>query len=212
MIFARSAKWTGSLITGAALVVVSLTGCAGGSFGDKGSVTPKGTVSLDELKVGVPESLIQEAVLTFVKDDKPQAKAGGKSQYLSRSKDSRGGQYIAQCKEGNCYLMQAYYSEAPITKDQALETIKSMLPGTAPPQSKVDDSQVTQGKDKPKERISYGEDYLAEIIYNDKGATKVDIVNVFDVNKTKNKIADNAEAGADKKAAAATEEKKQSEN
>ncbi|MBX9695087.1 MAG: hypothetical protein K2Z81_22065 [Cyanobacteria bacterium] len=215
MIFPRSAKWTGSLLTGAALVVVSLTGCAGA--GDKGAVTPKGTVSLDELKVGIPESLVQEAVLTFVKDDKPQAKAGGKSQYLSRTKDSRGGQYIAQCKDGNCYLMQAYYSEAPITKDQALETIKAMLPQVAPPQSKVDDSQVTQHKDMPKERIFYGEDYVAEIVYNDKDATKVAIVNVFDVNKTKNKLADNGDAkdagdaSADKKASDTEEKGKEAE-
>lgn len=219
MNFPRSAKWAFTLLVAASVNGAVLTSCGSGTHGESGAVTPKGTINLDALKVGVPESVVQEAVLTFVKDEKPQSKDGGKTQYLSRSKDSRGGQYIAQCKDGSCFMLQSYYMEAPISKEEALKTVTNMLPESAPPQSKVDDSQLTEGKAKnPKEKIYYGEDFLAELVHKGGETEKVQIVNVYDLSKVKGQTEETAEKADENKDgekaadAASSESKKEASN
>lgn len=185
------------------LISFCLVGCGSGTTGDSGAVTPQGTIDLENLKVGVPENIIEGAVLSFQLDENPISRVGGKNQYLSINKDKKGGTYIAQCKDGYCFQLQALYKDDPITKEQALETAKRMLPERTPEQSKVDDSEVAAGKvDNPREVIFYGDDFYTEIVYADKAATKVLNVNVNDVSKLKDSAkadASGESAGAEKK-------------
>ena len=171
------------VLTLAVCVSVGLTACGESKWGQNGARTPQGTINLDGLKVGVPENVIKEAVLTFVLDDKPAAKAGGKSQYLSRSKDSNGGQYVAQCIGGSCYRLDALYDSAPIPKEKALETVKNMLPADAPPQSKVDDSELNKAGAPPVESIYYGTDYSVSLTFTDKDGQTVKSVSVTSIPK-----------------------------
>ena len=168
----------------AVLMSCSLTACGSGTTGDSGAVTPQGTINLEKLKVGVPEKVLDDAVLTFELDENPISRMGGKKQYMSKTNDSKNGKFLAQCRDGNCFELQAYYMENPVTREQAMETVKGMLPSTAPEQSRVDDEQLKSGKtEKPVENIYFGEDYRAELVYNDKDASAVEMVNVYDLKK-----------------------------
>ncbi|MBI1269242.1 hypothetical protein GC174_02290 [bacterium] len=179
------------------LISFCLVGCGSGTTGDSGAVTPQGTIDLENLKVGVPENIIEGAVLSFQLDENPISRVGGKNQYLSINKDKQGGTYIAQCKDGYCFQLQALYKDAPVTKEQALETAKRMLPERTPEQSKVDDSEVTAGKvDNPREVIFYGDDFYTEIVYVDKTGSKVQMVNVYDISKLKESAKAEAPAAA----------------
>ena len=98
------------------------------------------------------ETIFKNAIFSFIADTNPQARANGKSQYLSRDLDSKGGKYIVQCVNGRCFMVQVYYGDKPISKSQALETLKSVLPPDAPPLTKVDSSQLKSGKDKDRDK------------------------------------------------------------
>ncbi|MCB9472020.1 MAG: hypothetical protein H6677_27340 [Candidatus Obscuribacterales bacterium] len=166
------------------LISFCLVGCGSGTTGDSGAVTPQGTIDLDNLKVGVPENIIEGAVLSFQLDENPISRVGGKNQYLSITKDKSGGTYIAQCKDGYCYQLQALYTESPVSKEQALAAVKSMLPSSAPEQSKVDTSELDKGDSKyPKMSTSYGDSYLSELYFTDSTGEKVKLVNVWDLKK-----------------------------
>lgn len=180
------------------MVVCALTfwlaSCGSGTTGDSGAVTPKGQLDLNHLKVGVPEKILDDAVLAFQLDENPISRTGGKNQYLSITKDSKGGKFIAQCKKGYCYLLQAYYMEKPITKKQALATMKGMLPSSCPEQSKVDDSQM--GSDNPVVTYFFGDKYVGELILADKGSSMVKMVNVHDLEKEAAMAEDSSKAEA----------------
>jgi hypothetical protein len=165
----------------AILSIVSLTSCSK-SGTNTTNVTPQGTVQLDSVRVGMPESTFKDASITFVVDPKAQATSGGKTQYLSRSYDKKGGQYLAQCKDGKCFVLQTLYITTPISKEDAVETLKILLPADAPPQSKVDDSQMKSGKvSTPGEIYEFGDKYTGIVTYTDKTGTKVSQVSAFDL-------------------------------
>lgn len=165
-----------------------LVGCGSGTTGDGGAVTPQGTINLEQLKVGVPQKVLEDAVLTFEVDENPISKAGGKTQFMSRTKDTKDGKYLAQCREGYCFQLQAYYMENPITKEQAVAVLKAMLPSSAPDQSRVDDDQLKDGKtEKPVEYYYFGDKYMGELIYADKSGESVTIVSVSDLDKNGSK-------------------------
>lgn len=189
----KTARTLATVALVSALGVAGLTACGSGTTGDNGAVTPQGTIDLNGLKVGVPEAVLKQAVITFVLDDSVAAKAGGKHQYMSRPSDSKGGQYLAQCKDDYCYELQAYYQQKPISRDDAMDTVKHMLPPNAPAQSRVDDSDLKDGKGQNVERIYFGDDYLAEIFYKEPAGNEATIVNVYDL--TKNGLGAPAAAG-----------------
>lgn len=166
----------------AILSIVSLSSC-GKSTSNTTNVTPQGTVQLDTIKVGMPEATFKDATITFVVDPKSAATVGGRTQYLSRTYDKKGGQYVAQCKDGKCFALQTLYITTPIPKEDALEALKNLLPGDAPPQSKVDDSQMKSNKVKsPGEIYEYGDKYTGILQYTDaKDGAKVSTVTVYDV-------------------------------
>lgn len=184
----------------AAVLLLSfcLSACGSGTTGDSGAVTPQGTIDLANLKVGVPEKVLEDSVLSFELDENPISRTGGKNQYLSRTLDSKGGKYLAQCKDGSCFQLQSLYLDSPITKAQAMETVKNMLPSIAPEQSKVEDPDLSA--ENPREVVFYGNDYYAEIIYSDKTAEKVQSVSVNDMTKLRDQEL-KPEAKSDEKAA-----------
>ncbi len=190
------------------LLTFGLTACGSGTTGDSGAVTPQGTIDLANLKVSVPEKVLEDAVLSFELDENPLSRAGGKTQYLSRTKDARGGSYLAQCRDGSCFGLQALYLENPITKEQAMETVKAMLPSRAPEQSKVDDSNMSNTEN-PRLLIYYGDEFYAELHCTDSTGEKVKIVSVWDINKMKGVKEEPAsdKEGAEKAESSKAEEK-----
>ncbi len=172
-------------------------GCGSG----EGGGVRQGTVNVEGLKVGVPESIIKDAVLTFVLDEKVSAKTGGRNQYLSRTKDSKGGQFSAQCRNGNCFRLEAIYAE-PITKAQALETLTKMLPTAAgaPVLRASDDKTTAEGV----EKYDCGDAFVGEFILVEPKSEKVRLVAAVDMTRVK---IDKAKA-AGEKTEGATEEPK----
>ncbi|CAN5734168.1 hypothetical protein BH10CYA1_BH10CYA1_34050 [soil metagenome] len=165
----------------AILSIASLSSCTK-STSNTTNVTPQGTVQLDNIKVGMPEATFKDATITFVVDPKAAATVGGRTQYLSRTYDKKGGQYVAQCKDGKCFVLQTLYITTPIPKEDALEALKNLLPGDAPTQSKIDDSQIKADKVKtPGEIYEYGDKYTGILQYTDKTGAKVSTVSAFDV-------------------------------
>ncbi|MBS1954436.1 MAG: hypothetical protein JST89_09620 [Cyanobacteria bacterium SZAS-4] len=165
----------------ALLSIVNLSSCSK-SGSNTTNVTPQGTVQLDTIKVGMPEATFKDATITFVVDPKPAASNGGRTQYLSRTYDKKGGQYVAQCKGDKCFVLQTLYMTNPIPKEDALEILKTLLPADAPQQTKVDDSQMKSDKVKtPGEIYEFGDKYTGILNYTDKTGTKVNTVSAFDL-------------------------------
>lgn len=171
-LFTKNALVTGTL---AAVTVLSMTSCS--KHGSTSSVTPQGTVQLDSLKVGQPEATFKDASLTFVTDTKAAATAGGKTQYVSRSYNPKGGQYVANCKDGKCFVLQVMYVTNPIAKEDAQATLKQLMPADAV-QSKVDDSLLAS---KNIEVYDFGDKYTGTVEYTGKDAANVKVVSAMDM-------------------------------
>ena len=148
----------------------TMTGC---TQGENNEVTPQGTIALEKITLGIPESTLKEAMVTFVRDPSAQASAGGKSQYLSRPKTTAGGQYMVQCKDGNVFQISEVFAESPTSKEPAVIELRKLLPTGAPEQSRVEEKATS-------DVYYYGSDYTGELNYKD--ATKAQIVNLTATN------------------------------
>lgn len=175
--FERNLFTKNALVTTAltALTVVSMSSCS--KHGSTSSVTPQGTVQLDALKVGQPEATFKDASLTFVTDTKAAATSGGKTQYVSRSYNPKGGQYVANCKDAKCFVLQVLYVTNPIAKEDALGTLKTLMPADAV-QSKVDDSLLAS---KNIEIYDFGDKYTGTLEFTGKDAANVKTVSAMDM-------------------------------
>jgi hypothetical protein len=192
----KSARTSRSLMFLALAAVCSLQmGCGSGSAGDPVVGTKQGTVNVEGLKVGVPEAIIKDAVLTFVLDEQQAAKAGGRNQYLSRSKDSKGGQFSAQCKDGNCFRIEVIY-DTPITKEEALDTLKKLLPAAAG-EPKLRPLGGTNNTDDTVEKYDCGDTFGGEFQLTEAKSDKVKMVAATD--KSKLKSGEAAKAAGDAK-------------
>jgi len=176
-------KRTG-LLLGIALLTMVGTAACGSATGDQVvRPTKQGTIALESLKVGIPESSISGAILTFVPD--PKGTFGGKVQYLSRTNDALGGQYIAQCRGGRCFGLQVYHLQEPISKDEALKTMHKLLPSNLPlqppvPEIILEGVDLRNGKPSgPTEVYHFGKTYSGELLYTDKTRSQVAIVNAW---------------------------------
>ncbi len=158
-------------------VSIALTATACGT-GNDGRQVYKGAMQLENVRVGVPESIFKDAILTFVKDPNPAASTNGKTQYVGRQYSAKGGQYLVQCKKDRCYLVQVYYMQNPVSREEAMETLKQLMPQDCPEQSKVDDAGMKKASD-PNEVISFGDTYTGEFVYTDPDSKKVKIVNAI---------------------------------
>lgn len=144
----------------------SMTGC---TQGDNNEVTPQGTITLEKITLGIPESTLKEAMVTFVRDPSAQASAGGKSQYLSRTKTTAGGQYMVQCRDNSVFQISEVFAETPATKEPAIIELRKLLPTGAPEQSRVEEKATS-------DVYYYGNDYTGELNFKD--TTKAQIVNL----------------------------------
>ncbi len=144
----------------AALAVTCISGplvLQGCSEGQSNDVTAQGTVPLEKIIVGIPESTVKQSILTFVPDTSANAGSGGKTQYLSREKNANGGQYIVQCKDGTVFQVSTLFTGTPLSKDTAESELKKLLPKDAPAQSKVEEQTG-------KQIYYYGDNYVGEVI------------------------------------------------
>ncbi len=146
-----------------ALTAATLTSCTQGANNE---VTPQGTIALEKITLGVPESTLKEAMVSFVRDPSAQASAGGKSQYLSREKTTAGGQYMVQCKDGTVFQISQVFAETPTTKEPAVVELRKLLPPSAPEQSRVEEKATS-------DVYYYGSDLTGELNYKDSKKTQI---------------------------------------
>ncbi len=186
---------------GAILVTQLIIGCSSKEPGTA-SQAYKGVINLEGVKLGIPEETAKSAILSFASDPSIPAPF---SQYLSRTYDANGGQYCLAYNGGQPLQVRVVYAQKPITKEQALEKLKNIMPSTAPAETKVDDSEVKAGKKpSPVEKHFYGDNLRAELIYADKAATTVSLVSVNTVGKA---ATDAPEAGKEAAGTGAAETK-----
>jgi hypothetical protein len=162
----------------------SITGC---TQGDSNEVTPQGTIALEKITLGIPESTLKEAMVSFVRDPSAQASAGGKSQYLSREKTAAGGQYMVQCKDGTVFQISEVFAETPTSKEPGIIELRKLLPSAAPEQSRVEEKATT-------DIYYYGSDLIGELNYKD--SKKAQITNLTATNMLTLKEAEKATEAA----------------
>ncbi|MBS1989161.1 MAG: hypothetical protein JSS86_25780 [Cyanobacteria bacterium SZAS LIN-2] len=167
-----------------ALSPLILSGCSEPNLDKENAVTSQGTIDLGKIKVGTPDQVFQEASVTFVRDQSPQANSGGKRQYISRP-DPQGGQYIVQLKNGSCFEVAIIYKDKPVTREAAEAALKNLLPEGAPPQSRVDEP----GKN-PDAIYFFGDEYLGDIAFTDKTLSKAISVKLTNIALLKQALAD----------------------
>jgi len=167
---------TGILLAQASVLALALAGCGSGNSGVP-SATPQGTLPLDSVKVGMPESVFQDAILTFVPD--PKGSMGRKVQYLSRSFDAKGGQYVVQCRDGKCFGVQIYHVNNSPTRQIAFESLKQLFPPDLPAQSKTEEKIYPSNPTCPVEIIYFGDNYKGELTYSDKNKKTVYIISAW---------------------------------
>jgi len=171
----RKLKRTNSNVALAAMSVFSMLvlGACGIKHGAGNSGgSNQGSIDLDAVKVGMPESTFTDAKITFAPD--PQAPINGK--YSSRRPNAQKGSYEVKCKDGRCFWLRVKYPEKEsISKEEGLAALKLLIPGDAPPESKVDDSA------NPLVLFDYGNKCTGVVEYTDKDDTKVSEVSAFDI-------------------------------
>lgn len=136
----------------------------------------RGVISLDAVRFGFTEDTAKSANLTFVADPKVVAPF---SQYLSRSYDNQGGQYMIDYYNHKPISLHVIYADKPISKEDALVKLKALLPQNAPPEGMVKEFQAWGKNKDPGESRVYGEDFKALLIFADKEATKVKMISVY---------------------------------
>ncbi|MDP3507659.1 MAG: hypothetical protein Q8T09_06680 [Candidatus Melainabacteria bacterium] len=149
----------------ALVIVFSVAIMCGCTQTESNEVTPQGTIALEKITLGVPESTLKEAMVTFVKDPSATANAGGKSQYLSREKTAAGGQYMVQCKDGTVFQISEIFTE-PTSKEPAAIELGKLLPAGAPEQSRVEEKLTS-------DVYYYGSDYTGELSFKDAQKSQV---------------------------------------
>ena len=162
----------------------TMTGC---TQGETNEVTPQGTIALEKITLGIPESTLKEAMVSFVRDPSAQASAGGKSQYLSREKTTAGGQYMVQCKDGTVFQISEVFAETPTSKEPAVIELRKLLPSGAPEQSRVEEKATS-------DIYYYGSDLIGVMNYKD--GKKAQITNLTATNMLTLKEAEKATEAA----------------
>jgi hypothetical protein len=180
--FQRKISWQAVRVAAAVGATALVTSsCISANDTGTTSVTPQGTVPLEKVRAGMPESIFKSARITFAVDTHPAASQGGKTQYISRVFTDKNGQYMAECRDDRCYELCALYN-TPVDKEAGLASLALLLPADSPPESGVDDTIVKAPKDKDPRAIEihyYGNKYTAVIIYSDKTATKISQINCY---------------------------------
>jgi hypothetical protein len=152
--------------------------CACGKVHGERETLPPGALPSSKVKAGLPERVFRDAILSYTQDKTPAASANGKTQYLSRGNDNRGARLVIQCVDDRCIMVQAYYLDNPIPKEQALSILKEIMPDDTEPLSKVDDGTCQTGGHAVKAEIyEYGEQQAGCLIYAEGSSNSVAMVN-----------------------------------
>ncbi len=153
-----------------------LTAC--GKVHGERETMPIGALPANQVRAGLPERVFRDAILSYTQDKTPAASANGKTQYLSRGTDNRGARFVIQCVDDRCIMVQAYYLDIPIPKEQALSVLKDIMPDYTEPLSKVDDGIFQAGAHAVKAEIyEYGEQTAGCLIYAEDSTNSVAMVN-----------------------------------
>lgn len=148
-----------------------LSACGSGEGGAP-RTTSQGTVSLDSVKVGLPESVFKDSVLTFVPKEKaPDSKV---TEYMSRTFNKNGGQVVAQCQDDQCGRIMVFHVEKPISKAAAEETMKALLPAVAG-ESPKSNRDKNDGQ-KPIDKYEFEGGYKGSLLYSDNTAKEVIVI------------------------------------
>lgn len=162
------------LLSAITICALGLTACGSANKSSNAVPTPQGTIALDVVKVGMPESTFKDAMLTFVPDRSPMATTGGRSQYLSRTKDANGGQYVIGCLGGQCRTIMVNHESQAIAKDAAMKTLQGLFPADASPQPNVDESGLKSAS--PVINVTFGDTYKGQLICTDKSGSRVNLI------------------------------------
>lgn len=174
MLKGKTAQLLGVVI----LSSLSLSACTTGAT-PQASVN-KGTVQLEAIRVGTPETVFKEAMITFVQD--PLGSSYGKNQYLSRLPDANGGQYVIQAKNDVCYEVDVVHQGKSVPKEVALETMKRLLPANVKADQPLIDKSTMKAST-PVETYIFDTNYIGQIFYADKNAKDVKVVSMTRVPK-----------------------------
>jgi hypothetical protein len=163
------------LLVGMALLsTVALSACTStGTNGTPQAAVNKGTVPLEAIKVGCPESVFKEAIITFIPDQAGTTK--DKNQYLSRFTDPNGGQYVIQAKDDLSYEVSIVHRDKTLTKDDAMATIKRLVPSNITEEPKLETAAKPAN---PVETYKIGDGYQGQLTYKDKTLKEVSMVTV----------------------------------
>lgn len=165
--------------------MASLSACT--SQGVSQAQVHKGTVPLEAIRVGTPERIFKEAIMTFIPDTG--GTFGGKNQYLSRMKDGNGGQLVVQAKDDLCYEVSVVHT-TPINKETGLQTIQRLAPAN------VKEELVLVGTEgaTPVETYQLGKNYVAQVIYTDKAKKDVSVVSLKFTGPSPSEVASQGQA------------------
>jgi len=156
---------------------LGVAACSSGPSETAALPTKQGTIALEALKIGMPESSIKDALMTFAED--PKGAFGGKTQYLSRAYDANGGQYVVQCKDGKVYGIQVYLYKGTLPKETAMKVMHQLLPAAAT-EFKVDDTQIKDAKvAQPTEKYNFADGSTGELVYSDRTLNQVGMINAW---------------------------------
>lgn len=163
---------TGAVVGLVILSSLSLSACTSSSSSVPQAQVHRGTVNLDAVRVGTPETVFKEAIMTFIPD--ANGTMEGKTQYLSRMPNSNGGQYVIQAKNDVCYEVDVIHT-TPVSKEIALKTMKGLLPSNVTDEAviTIDNKTAT-----PIETYQYGTGYVGHVFYKDKTGTAVSTVSI----------------------------------
>lgn len=164
---------TGVVVGLAMLASISLSACGSGGGVPQAQVH-KGTVPLDAIRVGTPETVFKEAMLTFVQD--PAGCIGGKNQYLSRINNTDGGQYVVQAKNDLCYGIDVVHAK-PVTKEVAIKTMQKLLPPNVK-DVPTERAALVSKPNEPVREYAFGANYVGRVYYTDKSANEVRVVTI----------------------------------
>jgi hypothetical protein len=154
-----------------AFASISLSACT--SSGVQQAQVNHGTVRLDAIRVGTPEEVFKEAIMTFIPD--PVGSQYGKNQYLSRLPDANGGQYVVQAKDDVCFEVSVVHAKQLAPKTLAMETLHRLLPGNIKDEPVIKSVPAKEGAI---ETYTFGKNYVGQVVYADKGATEARVISV----------------------------------
>jgi hypothetical protein len=156
---------TSTSIAAAIIAAMTLSACG---TGNQAASVQRGTLALSMVRVGTPEQVFKDAIMTFVPD--PNGTTADKTQYLSRLTDDNGGQYVIQAKNDECFEVDVVQNGSGIDKQTALKKMENLLPAEIVASIKPT---VKNDRKLPIETYNYDGKFKGQLIYADASKTAV---------------------------------------